>query len=112
MAVVGALEFAIIELDIDRIRAFEADLALHDGVFGGEFQAVDGRMRCDGGLAVGGRHVHLARLGASQCALLEGESVYDLMPALVVLGALEVVGEEQLLLVGNRPGRHRIQVRR
>ncbi len=112
VAVVGAGVLAVVELDVDHRGAFEADLDLDDAVLGGDLQAVHGGVGRDGGLAVGGRDVLVAGLRALERALLDDEGRDDLVPDLGGLGALEVVGEEQFLLLGDRLGRDRRKVGR
>src|SRR5260221_7040933 len=58
-------------------------------------------MRGHGGLAVCRGNVLVAGLGPLERPVLEGERGDDLMPFLRDLGFLEVVGEEELLLLGD-----------
>ena len=69
----------------------------------------DGGVAGDGGLAVGGGGV-VAGLRALERAVLDGEGGDDLCQDLGGLGALEVVGEEEFLLLGDRLGRHLRQI--
>ncbi len=112
VAIVGAGVFAVVELDVDHRGAFKADPDLDDAVLGGDLQAVHGRVRRDGGLAVGGRNVLVAGLRALEHAVFDDERRDDSVPDLGGFGAFEVVGEQELLLLGDRLGRDGRQVGR
>lgn len=45
----------------------------------------------DLGFSIGGRDVLVASLSSFERVIFEGESVYDAVPAFVVLGSFEVV---------------------
>ena len=64
-----------------------------------------GGVRADLGLPVSRRDGLVTGLGALEHALGHGEGRHHLDPALVGLGPLEVILEEELLLLGDRRGR-------
>src|SRR5205823_1515865 len=70
-------------------------------VLGGNLQPVNRGVSLDCGFAVRGGDVLVAGLRAFENALLDRERGDDLVPRLRWLGTLEVVGEEQLLLLGD-----------
>ena len=110
MAVVGAFEFAVVELDVDHRGTLELDAHFDDAVLGRDFQAMHGGVGRDGGLAVGGGDVLVASLCALQRAVFHGKGRDDFVPDLGGFGALEVIGEKEFLFLGDGLGRDRRQI--
>ena len=102
VAVVGAGVFAVVELDVDHRGTVEADPGLDDAVLGGDLQAVHGGVGLDGSglpLAAG---MFLSRVCVPLSAPFSTAKVgTTLCQTLAGVGALEVVGEEELLLLGD-----------
>ncbi len=111
VAVVGALEFAVVKLDINHRGTLELDADLDDAVLRGEVEAKDRGVGGDGGFAVGGGDVLVARLRAFERAVFDGKGRDDFVPDLGGLGALEVIGEKEFLLFGDGLGRDGGRVR-
>ena len=110
MAVVAAGEIAVVEFDVHHRGAVELDADFHDGVLVRDFEAVDGGMGLDHGLAVLGGLVLDAGLGAEERAIGDLEGVDHADPALVGLAG-EIVGEEKLALLGDGFGGDRRELR-
>jgi hypothetical protein len=111
MTVVGAGVSAVVKLDVDHRRAFKPNPDLDDAVLGGDFKAMHRSVRDDRGFAVGRRDVLVAGLRAFQSPVFHRERGNDFVPNLRGLGALEVIGEKEILLFSNRLGGDSWEVR-
>ena len=111
--VVRAVELPVVKLRRDGLRAAELEAELDDAVLGRDVVADDGLMPFHRGLALLRRGIE-AHLHALQRAVLEGIRRHHDGPALVLaqLGALEVIGEEQFLLLRDRVRGNGGQLRR
>ena len=110
VAVVATGEVTVVEFDVDHRGAVELDAAFHDGVLVRDFEAVDGGVGGDDSLAILGRLGLHAGLGAEEGAIGDLEGIDHADPALV-RGAGEIIGEEQLALLGDGFGRDRRELR-
>jgi hypothetical protein len=102
MAVVSAFVFAVVELHVHHRGAFKANLDFDHTVRGGDFQTVDGGVGRNGRLAIGCRNVLVPGLRPLERPAFDDEGIHDFVPDFVALRAVEVVGEQELLLLGNR----------
>ena len=111
--VVRAVELPVVKLRRDGLRAAELEAELDDVVLGREVVADDGLVPFHRGLAIRRRGIE-AHLRAFQRAVLEGIHRHHDGSAFVFaqLGAVEVIGEEQNLLLRDRLGGNRGQLRR
>ena len=105
VAVMGAFELPVVELDIHHGVAIKTDLGFHDGVLGWQLKAVHGGVGFDLWLAIFGWDVLVAGLGAFESTVFEGEGIDHAMPLGVVGAAFEVIGEKEVLLLGDGIGR-------
>jgi len=91
VAVMATGVLAVVEFDVEHRGTLKAHLHFYDAVFGGNFQTVYRRVRLYGGLSVGGWHVDIARLGAFQDAVFDGEGRDDFVPDFGDFFALEII---------------------
>lgn len=111
--VVRAVELPVVKLSRDGLRAAELEAELDDAVLRRDVVADNSLMPFHRGLAIRRRGIE-AHLRALQRAVLDGIRRHHDGPAFVLaqLGALEVIGEEQFLLLRDRLGGNGGQLRR